>query len=259
MATKYGTAREIESTKKELDQIRSLESDPYRFGSINDKSQFRKRKEGLESRLQSLTPPPVKSDDERKTLESRRTMLESFIQGKYESSGFDKPAMQPKQEMWDNPAGATGRLRKWENVVKNYNLDDKGNIVKAKSGYGAISEWKDINRRLVHPEEQMVDPDATSIEKIRPDSNVGRSFIDLKKMSFAQGANVSQEQWDEAVGNYTPPKKKTKVMPPAEKQCEFFKKDGTRCTGYKVHGKEFCLGHSPKKSRMKTEETPTTE
>ncbi len=248
MATKYGTAREIADTKKELDALRSIESDPYRFGSIQDKSEFRKRKTALERRVAAITPPPVSSDVERRILMDRRDKLEEFVKNQSSAGMTVKPAMPSKHDMWENPSGAVGRHRSWEDKIKNWTLDTKGNMVKAKAGYGAHSELKDIYSRLTPMEEQMMDPDSRSLENLRSQSASGQSLIDRRSMNFAQGAAVTQEQWDEAFGEEEKPKRKERRPALPEEQCNEMKKDGTKCTGRKVPGKEYCLGHSRKHS-----------
>jgi hypothetical protein len=245
MATKYGTAREILDTTKELDGLKAIESDSYRFGGIQDKKNFRRKKEQLTSRVSAITPPPVTTDAERTQLMDRAAKLEAFIQGKYAGTGVSKAAMPPQCDQKEDPVGAVGRHISWENGAKNYTVDAKGNVVRAKGGYGALFEWKDIKRRLHPLEEQLMDPDTSNVEQLRSQSYAGRSLIDRPSMTYAPGAGVSQEKWDETFAEPDEPKKEMKTFP-VEMQCIEVKANGDKCTGKKMHGKDYCLGHSRK-------------
>jgi len=263
MATRYGTAGEVIKTTRELESARALEADPYRFGMIEDKNEFRKRKASLEAQVKRITPPPITTDAERSVLEHRSKVLENFIRGPARFKGSELPAMQSKVERWEKPAGAVGRFNRHQNKMKNLTVDLAGNVVRAEGGYGAVSEWKDIQRRLTPLDEQLVDPDVCNVDRLQP-AKAGIGLADRRRMSFAPGAYVSEEQWNETFGEPEAepptasaasqpkpvpeaapikPKKEKRVMTEAD-QCIEIRNDGTRCTGWKMHGKEHCFGHS---------------
>lgn len=231
MATRYGNVREVRNAERELQQISKIENDPYTFGSIQNKTEFYRRKEQVTSRVNRLKAP-TPTDTQRKSLEKRNALLEEFIKGKADQ--IRKPAMPSKEEMWDAPAGSIGKHRAWQDRVSNYTVTEDGKPVRAKDGYGAASEWKDIQRQLVDVEEQEMDPDVASIERLRPDKRDHSSFSDYKRMSFAPGANVPQEVWDKTVGP------KEEAVP----QCQRLKKDGSACMASALPGRDCCSAHS---------------
>lgn len=253
MATKTATARELNSLDREMKTLDAIRQDNYQWGSITEKRNFNARLGQLQERSKKMTPLPIMSDSERQQLERRSEVLEQFI--KLPVKECNKPEMPTRQEMWQTPAGAVGKHRKWQDRVSNWTVDDSGNIVRAKDGYGADSEWKDIQGRLHSREEQELDPDCRNLERLRPDRSESVSLADLPRKSFALGATVSQEQWNETVGPKEPPvhrkDKKTRrhrAPVPVELQCKQTKKDGSACVGRALIGKDYCMAHKPKEA-----------
>lgn len=202
MGTKYANYAEREKLNKDLKHMEEQKANPYVYGGLDDPPAFEKKLVQLRHEVEKKTPPPVKDDKERKTLQSRLNDLEAFIT--LESSDVRKPSMPSEYQQEKNPAGAVGQHLQWEHSITHNNVDGNGNVVR-NPGYSAFDERKDIMRRL-DPEAEEFDPEYTSIEKIRPKEKPNSSFSDYRKMSFAQGAGISQEKWDEAVGPRPDPK-----------------------------------------------------
>jgi len=242
MGTKYATARELKGMDRELDSLRAIEGDPYKFGSIEDKGQFRRRKKQIEERVEKETPPAIKDDAERKRLEERAEQLASYML--HECKDNRKPAMTTQYEEWERPSGAVGKHRQWNDKVNNWTITTDGKVTRSK--YGAMAEWKDIQSRLVPRDEQEIDPDYRSFEKLRP-QNRPSSAADYPRTQFAPGSGMTQEQWDASFG--TDDKAESKVGNRArsvEEQCTAIKKDGTLCVARRLPGIEFCVFHRPK-------------
>ena len=242
MATRYSTARELRALERESEKMRAMESDPYTFGSIQDKRDFYKRKKQLGEQLERSTPPPVKDDAERATLEKRADQLKEFI---VSEDGHSRLAAMPSHyDSWQMRAGVTGQVRRWNDKVNNFNIDAEGKPVRSK--YGAAHEYKDILTRITPRDEQEVDPDFRSLEKLRPEKREGTA-ADYRSSSFALGRGIPDEKWEEAVGKKEAAPKERKLREvPIEAQCKMLKKDGTACTGRVMRGKNYCMAHKPK-------------
>lgn len=230
MSVKYGTLRQIEDAEAKLANLEKTEGNPYLWGSIDDKSVFNKEKRRTLDTLKALKPPPVTSEAERKSLEARSALLASYIVG--ECPENRKPAMQSKQEMWGIPSGSRGAFLTWNDRIQNWNLTPDGTPIRNK--YGAVDEWKDINRRLADPEMQRLDPDVCNIERLRPQKREHSEAARYKRTAYAQGAGITQEQWDATIG----PKEKVE-----KKTCAGIRKNGERCSSTKVKTGDYCAAH----------------
>ena len=242
----YGTLRDRERVKSELDGIRKIEGDAYKYGRIEDKANFQRNKGKLEGLLSSIEPPPIKDDAERARLRGREQELESYMKGPCAEIG--KPDMPTKHEMWESPAGAVGKHRKWEHCVTTFGLDADGKPAKAGKGdnvpQSAFDEWKDTRRRLYSDEEEF-DPDIANIERFRPQTRGGAS-ADYPRLQFAPGAGVSQERWDESVGPKEPiaaaPKPESEKIP--SRKCKAVKSSGEQCKGWAMSDNDYCRHHA---------------
>jgi len=175
--------------------MNDIASDPYKFGSIENKTQFMKRKKDLEAQKVAISPPAI-TDEERASLVRRQETLEAFI--KLESPDIKKPAMPSKIEMWESPAGAKGKHLQWDKAIKKYTINQKGDAVHAVEGYGAVSEWKD-NQRKLYAEAEADDPDIANIEQLRPQNRDKSSFGDYKRITFGSTARYRQA-YDDVFG-----------------------------------------------------------
>ena len=245
MATRYSPARELRALERESEKLRAIQADPYQFGQISDKREFYKRLKQIDSNLQIMSPPPIKDEAERGALETRAEQLKGFIVSENKQARL--PAMPSYYDSWNMRAGVTGQTRRWNDKVNNWNLGADGKPVRSK--YGAAHEYKDIQTRLVPRDEQEVDPDFRSLEKLRPE-NRSSTASEYRTSSFAPGAGIPEEKWVEAVG----PKEEKKAAPkerksrevPIEAQCKMLKKDGSACTGRAMKGQSYCMAHRPR-------------
>ena len=250
MATKYSTARELRALERESEKMRALKSDPYTFGSIQDKREFYKREKQVNDQLQAASPPPVKDAADGAMLNVRLSKLKEFI---VEEDKERRLAGMPSHyDTWQMRAGVTGQVRRWNDKINNWNIDAEGKPVRSK--YGAAHEYKDILTRTTPREEQEVDPDFRSLEKLRPEKREGTA-ADYSRSSFAPGRGVSDEKWEEAVGPKEPPKppkerkerkRRERAPVPLELQCKQLKKDGSACVGRALIGHDYCMAHKPK-------------
>lgn len=243
MATKYSTARELRALEREAEKMRAVEADPYLYGSV-DKREFVKRKKQVDHQLSVQTPPPVASDAERAALERRAEQLKHFCVSEDPKSKL--AGMPSHYDSWQMRAGVTGQTRRWNDKVNNWNIGPDG--VPIRSKYGAAHEYKDIMTRLTPREEQEVDPDFRSLEKFRPESRTADA-ASYRRSTFAPGAGVTEEKWEEAVGTEKPkkaPKERKPREVPAELQCKMLKKDGSACTGRAMKGQDYCMAHRPR-------------
>ena len=169
--------------------------------------------------------------------------------------------MPSKFDQWEKSAGNLDRHMDWEDKTKRYNVDPSGKVVEASDGYGAGFDWKDIQSRLIPLEEQLRRPNCRNLASLRSESASGRRLADRRKMNFAQGAGVTDEQWEDVFGpgEPEPPVEEEIEEPPAEEpkkrrqwarepvteetQCAATKKNGLRCTCRKVPGTQYCMSH----------------
>lgn len=242
MPTKYSSANELSRQKENLDGMNKIVADPYVYGSIRDKEGLKKRKAKLEERVAERTAPNP-DGKEKDALRQRQTLLEAFI--KLEAPEINKPAMPSKTEMWEVPAGAVGRHRLWDKTVKDYSLDQAGNVVPAKAGYGAVFEWKD-NQRKLRGEEESYDPDIANVEQLRPQNRDKSSFADYKKMSFGSSP-AFREAYDKSFPDHEPTPVEAKIQERNVKiHCTKTKKNGEPCKSPAIDGKDYCSFHKPK-------------
>jgi hypothetical protein len=244
MATKYATASELEGHKLTVAQMERVESDPGLNASIQDRSAHNKRKAAAKKVVETLQAPAPKDDSERESLRRRQNMLEAFI--KLDCREIQKPAMPSQHDMW-NPAPSTiGKHRTWEHAIKGYTLDPNNNPVKAADGYGAISEWKDNQRRLRGEEEEM-DPNIANIELLRPQNYDSVSAVDYRKIVTA-GSPLFKENYDEVFTDHVPTPVEAKIAAVKKEKviCGFLKVNGQKCASTPLPGKAHCRWHEPK-------------
>ena len=237
MPTKYGKPELIKDTSDRLKKMEAIKNDPYRFGVIQDKKVFYERERKLREKAKRITPPPVESGREGdKLLKRQKQLVEFMIEPCAE---IRKPAMTSYADHWKLRSGVVGQLRAWDERTKNYNLDANGKPVRVKDGYGAVFEWKDNQRMIYDTEEQISDPDLASIETFRPQNSTG-TFMDYRRMTFAPGAGVSEERYNEAVG--ITPEKEAPVD--TRRVCSGFKPStGERCRFWARNGFVTCHHH----------------
>jgi hypothetical protein len=241
MPTQYATAKELESFKQTVAQCERIESDVGLNAAIQDRGEFNKRKKDAQTAIDTRQAPAPKSDEERTNLRHRQTLLEAFI--KLDCPEIGKPEMPSQHEMWDTPAGAVGKQRRWDHATKNYTLDPNGNPIPAKAGYGAIFEWKDNQRKLRGAEEEW-DGDIANVETLRPQNRDNSSFADYRKMHFA-GTPAFKANFDEVFPDHapTPVEAKIEQKKDAPVHCAGTKATGKPCESYPKKGSKYCRIH----------------
>lgn len=205
MGTKYQPSsvrsrlqRTIEDLKAQIDP----EINPLAHREVNNWEERKKRLDGLQSKLKSITPPPVESSKERAKLEKRRDDLKHcIVTGSRE---LNVPQMPSDGEMNNNPDYSTDNHRRHEvtwhkNTIEEHGVDFR--MVLAKNGYGAAFELKDIWYRLGEQEEDLR-ANLGSLEQIRPghqaplaDDHTPRTFGPPR---------ISQEEFDRQHPDHVP-------------------------------------------------------
>lgn len=186
MATKYMNYGERQTIEDSIRGVERQLENPITARAIRSKQRMLDTYRREKKRLERGTPPPIASDAERSALAARANLLKNaMVNGNSEIE-----PMPTYQEMWERPAGAIGHNTRWETTWKQSTIAPDGKVVK--SPYGAIFEWKDLNRRL-YAEREADDPDVANIEILRPQRRSGTTFT--------PGANLTHEQWDQATGH----------------------------------------------------------
>jgi hypothetical protein len=227
MPTKFGNASEIEGYKQTVDQIDTIQSNPYLISQISDQREMKQRKQNAQALLDKRKAPEPKDGSERDAIRSRQSLLEAFITK--DCDEIKKPAMPSKHEMEETPVGAVGKHMLWEQKLKNYTLDPQGNPIPAKEGYGAIFEWKDNQRRLRGEDEEM-DRDIANVEQLRPQNADKSSFADYRKIIFGTDP-AYRAGYSKAFPDHEPTPVEAKIIA-AKPRCGKPKANGEACNNF---------------------------
>jgi len=257
MPTKYATLKERQKISKKIKQMESVESNSYLYNNLPDQKQFKARKETLKKQLDAISPPPI-TPEERKQLSERKELLEAFE--KLPCAEIKKPEMPSTSEMWTSTSQTRGKHKAWEHAVKNYTVDENGKVVRAKDGYGAEFERKDLVRRLDEGEED-IDAEIASTERLRSSKN-NMSLIDSPKMDYSFSAKA-KENYDEVFPDHEPTEVERKISTVRKKRmCSAQKANGKPCGGFAAGTSEppLCTYHKQRaKLAEKAEVTVATE
>jgi len=259
MSTKYSTAEERKTSKRQIDNMKDVLSNPIAWNEIRDKESFKRQLKQEEGRLKEITPPKL-DPTQRNVYAKRIEQLEKVMRLGNAAKGI--PAMPSQKEQWDTPAGAVGKHGTWENFWKKHSVDENDNIVKVPSGYGAIFQWKDA-RRAFFADREEEDPDVANTDIFRPnDPGIGESkFIDYQSMTMSPLSNLSYEEVDEIFPEREPSMGELKVRAAeVEKQREELAQD-LRCQAKTKNGKQCSRDHLPGESHcgLKAHETQMKE
>ena len=248
MATKYSTAEERKTSKRQIDNMKDVLQNPIAWNEIRDKESFKKQLHQEESRLKQITPPKL-DPIERRTYAQRIEQLERVMRLGNAAKGI--PPMPSQKEQWDTPAGAVGKHGTWENFWKKHSVDENENIVKVPSGYGAIFQWKDA-RRAFFADREEEDPDVANTDIFRPDDpSTGESkFIDYQSMSMSPLSQLSYEEVEEIFPDREPSMVELQVRAAEVDQkreelaqdllCQAKTKSGKQCTRNHLPGESHC-------------------
>lgn len=164
-STRRGMEEKVNALAAELDP----NINPLAKKEVTGWQQQHDRLQSEQTKLKAITPPSIEGDD-RKALELRSEQLKKvMVEG---SESHNIPAMPSVGQMQDNPDYSTDQHRRWEATWKKWNIDpEKGTLVAAKAGYGAVFEWKDNQYRL-HADEEDLMANFGSIETFRPGHRV---------------------------------------------------------------------------------------
>lgn len=184
----------IQERKDELDpQVNPLAKSA---GRHNWEEQKRKLK-GDEAKLSAITPPKIKGG-ERKVLQARVRQLEEAIQ--LGSTSANVPPMPSNHQMQDNTDGSTDQHLRHENIWKNQTLNENGELVMAKDGYGGGLELKDLYLRLATTDGDLeMQPSAGSLESLRSGHKVP-----LHENHAPVQFQVPRKNYDEAFPEHEP-------------------------------------------------------
>ena len=248
MSTKYSTAEERKTSKRQIDNMKDVLSNPIAWNEIRDKENFKRQLKQEESRLKEITPPKLDSG-QRNVYAKRIEQLERVMRQGNPAKGI--PPMPSQKEQWDTPAGAVGKHGTWENFWKKHSVDENDNIVKVPNGYGAIFQWKDA-RRAFFADREEEDPDVANTDVFRPnDPGTGESkFIDYQSMSMSPLSQLSYEEVDEIFPDREPSLGELKVRAAEvekqreelaqELQCQAQTKDGEQCKNRRIPDELSC-------------------
>ena len=237
MSTKYSTAEERKTSKRQIDNMKDVLQNPIAWNEIRDKENFKRQLKEEETRLKEITPPKL-DGAKRQVYAKRIEQLEKVMRLGNAAKGI--PSMPSQKEQWDTPAGAVGKHGTWENFWKKHSIDENENIVKVPSGYGAIFQWKDARRAFFSDREEE-DPDVANTDIFRPnDPDVGDSkFIDYQSMSMSPLSNLSYEEVVELQVRASEVDKKREELA-QDLLCQAKTKNGKQCTRNHLPGESHC-------------------
>jgi hypothetical protein len=248
MSTKYSTAEERKTSKRQIDNMKDVLSNPIAWNEIRDKESFKRQLKQEEGRLKQITPPKL-DPVQKRTYAQRIEQLERVMRLGNSSKGI--PSMPSQKEQWDTPAGAVGKHGTWENFWKTHSVDENENIVKVENGYGAIFQWKDA-RRAFFVDREEEDPDVANTDVFRPnDPEVGASkFIDYQSMTMSPLAKLSYEEVEEIFPDREPSTGELKIRAAEVEQhrekmaqelrCQAKNSNGTQCKRDRLPHKLHC-------------------
>jgi len=190
-------------TDKSIKDMRSVMENPVAWEKIQAKDRFRKQLSKEEERLKNITPPDLTPTEQSEWRQRIKKMAHAYINGN-PAKGI--PPMNSEKEQWDMPAGAVGSHTTHERFWKSNTINENGDVVPAKDGYGLTFELKD-KLRAVNKEREQDDPDVANLEQFRPRDPLGggSKFIDFPSMTTAPGKNHTHESWAEATGHEPTP------------------------------------------------------
>jgi len=205
MGTKYQPVSVRNRLKKTIDDLKvqiDPDSNPLAHREVRNWDEQKDKLKGLESKLESITPPPVESGEERAKLEKRRDDLIHCI--RTGSSSLNVPSMPSDGEMKNNPDYSTDGHRRHEETWKRNTIVEEGNDFKlelAKNGYGAMFELKDLWYRLGQEEENL-SANLGSLEQIRP-GHMAPLADDHAPRTFGP-PRISQKEYDRQNPSHEP-------------------------------------------------------
>lgn len=208
MPTKFAPLQERKQQETTIKHMKDVVANPVAWDKIQGKDNFLRQIQKEEKRLQTISPPKIDESRKDHVIGRIKQLQEVMIQG---SEKYGIPPMPSEKEMWENPAGSTGKEISWQKSWKNYGVDEKGEVYRAEDGYGAVFQWKDA-MRAAFPEREEDDPDLASIESFRPRDHKGESkLIDYRRWSMSPLAGLSHSKVDELFPDREPSDQELKV------------------------------------------------
>lgn len=139
--------------------------------------------------LTNVTPPQVDGSARDQLIAKRDRLVDAMVKG---SAKLGIPPMPTEKQMKERPHGAVGQHIRWEKRWKNHTINEAGEVVPAAGGYGAVFQYKDLQRTIGGAEQEVEDIELASIESFRPRTSDGGGsrFIDYPSMTMGVSANL---------------------------------------------------------------------
>lgn len=274
MPGKYATPDVRKNMTNRLKAMEECERNPTAWGKIQDKGAFQQEKARIEKVVAETTPPEVSPEVREKLVRRLGQLEDALVKGR---EGV-VPPMTSRYEEEKCPAGVIGRGIIHDKFWKTHTLDEDGNVKAVdnkKGGRGAKFEWKDL-RRIVYKSYEDDDPDIANLEILRPDGRQAPLADQSLPVTYGFTTRAKQN-YDQAFPDHDPTPVEAKIAAATEQsaedlrrarnrvtessrrgrragpQCQAIRKNGERCDGVCLPGKDHCWirGHMKQVEELK--------